>query len=195
MHASLYPARAKVFERELSLCPVPGIPPGILKTNKRMKKLGLLVLALCMAVAANAQKGQMALGGNLNFGIDDGYNNVGIGPKFQYNFAEKWRGEASFNYFFEKDNLSQWDINLNVHYIVPIANTKFNFYPLAGLTVLGMKADLGPFGSDSDTNVGFNLGGGFEYYFTEHFKANVEGKLQWADDSRGVIAIGAAYVF
>ena len=70
-----------------------------------MKKLGLLVLALCMAVAANAQKGQMALGGNLNFGIDDGYNNVGIGPKFQYNFAEKWRGEASFDYFFEKDKV------------------------------------------------------------------------------------------
>ena len=160
-----------------------------------MKKLFFVVVAMFMALAASAQKGEMSVGGNLSFGLDDGYNNIGIGPKFQYNFAEKWRGEASFDYFFKKDYISEWDINLNVHYIVPIGNTKFNFYPLAGLTLLGISVDMGPLGSASDTNFGFNVGGGFEYYFSDHFKANVEGKLQWADGSRGVIAIGAAYVF
>ena len=160
-----------------------------------MKKILFFAVGLLMAFTASAQKGEMSVGANLNIGLDDGYNNFGIGPKFQYNFAEKWRGEASFNYFFKKDMVSQWDFNLNVHYIVPIVSEKFNFYPLAGLTLLGTKVDLGPFGSASDTNIGFNLGGGFEYYFSEHFKANLEGKLQWADGSRGVIAIGAAYVF
>lgn len=161
-----------------------------------MKKILFLAVGLLMAFTASAQKGEMSVGANLSFGIDDGYNNIGIGPKFQYNFAEKWRGEASFDYFFKKDNISEWDLNLNVHYIVPIVSGKFNFYPLAGLTLLGVKVDLGPWGgSTSDTNFGFNLGGGFEYYITEHFKANFEGKLQWADGSRGVLAIGAAYVF
>ncbi len=160
-----------------------------------MKRILFLAVGLLMAFTASAQKGEMSVGANLDFGFDHGYNNVGIGPKFQYNFAERWRGEAGFNYFFKKDYVSEWDLNLNVHFIVPIVSEKFNFYPLAGFTVTGAKADLGPFGSTSDTKCGFNLGGGFEYYFSEHFKANLEGKLQWADGSRGVIAIGAAYVF
>ncbi len=160
-----------------------------------MKKILFFAVGLLMAVSASAQKGEMSLGANLNFGFDDDYNNIGIGPKFQYNFAEKWRGEASFNYFFEKDAISMWDANLNVHYIVPLGSSKFNFYPLAGLTLQGVKVDMGPFGSASDTNVGFNLGFGFEYYFSEHFKANAEMKYQWADGGRGVASIGAAYVF
>ena len=161
-----------------------------------MRKIMFAVVALMMAMTASAQKGEMSLGANLSFGIDNGYNNFGIGPKFQYNFAEKWRGEASFDYFFKKDFVSQFDINLNVHYIVPIKSTKFNFYPLVGLTFLNNHADV--FGiTDNDFGVGLNVGGGFEYYFTEHFKANIEGKFQWAsnDIDRGVIAIGAAYVF
>ena len=156
-----------------------------------------LFLAACLLIAfnASAQKGEMSGGINLSFGIDGGYNNFSTGPKFQYNFADKWRGEVSFNYFFEKNASSEWDINLNAHYIVPIVSKKINFYPLAGLTLLGVILDLGPLGSASSTDFGFNLGGGFEYYFHEHFKANVEGKFQWADGSRGVISIGAAYVF
>lgn len=160
-----------------------------------MKKVFLVIVAMFMAVAASAQKGEMSVGGNLNFGIDDDYNNFGIGPKFQYSFAEKWRGEASFNYFLKKDHVSQWELNLNVHYIVPIASTKFNFYPLAGLTVWNNHVSVAGF-SDNDTNIGFNLGGGFEYYITDNFKANIEGKYQWTDpNARGVISIGAAYVF
>ena len=150
------------------------------------------MFAMCMAIAASAQKGEMSVGGNLSFGIDDGYNNVGIGPKFQYTFAEHWRGEASFDYFFKKDYMTEWDLNFNVHYIVPIKSSGFNFYPLAGLTIVGYDVEHGP----SDTGVGFNIGGGFEYYFTSHFKMNIEGKFQWTDPiDRGVIAIGADYVF
>lgn len=161
-----------------------------------MKKILFFAVGLLMAFTASAQKGEMSVGANLNIGLDDGYNNFGIGPKFQYSFAEKWRGEASLNYFFKKNSVSQFDINLNVHYIVPIVSEKFNFYPLAGLTFHNWHSDYG-FASDSDFGVGFNLGGGFEYYFSEHFKANLEGKFQWAsnDLDRGVISIGAAYVF
>ena len=190
----LHPAQAHDKEKNYSKCPTRRVHVGRrVNLNIMMRKLCLFVFAMCMAVAANAQKGEMSLGGNLSFGIDDGYNNFGIGPKFQYTFAEKWRGEASFDYFLKKDHMSEWDINLNVHYIVPIKESKFNFYPLAGLTVLGWNVENG---GPSDSGVGFNLGGGFEYYISEHFKANLEGKFQWTDDiDRGVIAIGAAYVF
>lgn len=163
-----------------------------------MKKLLIFAVGLMMAVAASAQKGEMAVGGNFNIGIDSGYNNFGIGPKFQYNFAERWRGEASFDYFFKKDLVSQWDLNLNVHFIIPVLNEKLNFYPLAGFTVLGNKVSYDDFFgniSKSTTRCGFNVGAGFEYFITEHVKATAEGKLQWADNSRGVISIGAAYVF
>lgn len=158
-----------------------------------MKKVLFLAVAMFIAVAANAQKGEMAIGGNFSIGFNKGNTNFGVGPKFQYSFADDWRGEASFDYFFKKDYVSQWDINLNVHYLVHITRN-FNIYPLAGFTVVGTSVDMG-YGSNSQTKVGFNAGGGLEYYFSKNVKANFEGKYQWADGGRGVIAVGVAYVF
>ena len=104
-----------------------------------------------------------------------------IGAMTQYDKIRVGRG-ADKQYLHYKD-------------IVPIASTKFNFYPLAGLTVWNNHVSVAGF-SDNDTNIGFNLGGGFEYYITDNFKANIEGKYQWTDpNARGVISIGAAYVF
>ena len=50
--------------------------------------------------------------------------------------------------------------------------------------------------SASETRVGFNAGGGIEYFLSEQFKINAEVKYQYTKDSDWpVISIGAAYVF
>ena len=156
----------------------------------------MMAVALMMAVTMNAQseKGAMAVGGNFNIGLDNNYTNFGIGAKYSYNFIDHLRGEASFDYFFKKDFISQWDINLNLHYVFDIANNKMGLYPLAGLTILSNHVDVWG-ATATNTNFGFNLGAGWEYRISEHFKAGVEGKLQWADGGRGVISLGAAYIF
>lgn len=142
---------------------------------------------------ALSKKGTMALGGNFNIGLDHGYTNFGIGAKYSYNFIDHLRGEACFDYFFKKDYVSQWDINVNLHYVFEIKK-KHGLYPLAGFTYIHLHAEYN--GTTANVgNAGFNLGAGYEYRFSEHFKAGVEGKFQWADGGRGVISFGAAYMF
>ena len=164
----------------------------------------MMAVALMMAVAVNAQseKGKMALGGNFNIGLDHGYNNFGLGAKYSYNFINHLRGEASFDYFFKKEHVSQWDINANLHYVFDIKQ-KHGIYPLAGFAYLhqhfSYKSPLGTVTANTG-HVGFNLGLGYEFLVSSHFKIGAEGKLQclWHDGdcgSRGVISIGAAYIF
>lgn len=137
----------------------------------------------------------MGAGINLNYGLHSDYKNFGIGVKYQYEFVENVRGEASFNYFFKKDLCTMWDANLNFHYLFHLGE-KPVLYPVAGLTLLGTSVDLGAFGSASDTNIGANLGVGFEYPIVDAFKLNAEVKYQLVKDwNRPVISIGAVYNF
>lgn len=165
-----------------------------------MKKLLMMAVALVMAVAVNAQseKGKMAVGGNFNIGIDNDYTNFGLGAKFSYNFIDHLRGEASLDYFFPKDNVSQLGFNANLHWVFDIKE-KHGIYPLVGFAYLHQH--FSAFGITANTNhAGFNVGAGYEFRISEHFKIGPEFKFQclWNDGdsgSRAVISIGAAYIF
>lgn len=163
-----------------------------------MKKfLFLLAAVLCFSVA-NAQKGQMAAGVNLNFGCayDGGsYNNIGIGAKFQYSFSNHFRVEPAFTYYLKKDHLSMWDLMVNCHYVFPMAENRFNLYPIAGLGVLGAKASALGF-SASTTNFGVNLGGGAEYKISDSIALGAELKYQIVSDYGHLgVQIGVTYLF
>ena len=136
-----------------------------------MKKfLSLLIIAVLGCGYASAQKGEMAVGGNLLYGTE--INMLGIGGKFQYFITNDIRGEASFNYYFSNNGFHMWDLNANAHYLFNIA-PKFRAYPLAGLTVVSKcynKTD------ESITHFGLNLGGGCEYDIRHNFVVNAEFK-------------------
>ena len=196
-----------------------------------MKKVLMVAAMMLLSVGSFAQEaGKMAIGVQANYGMHKDYKNFGLGAKFQYNITENFRAEAGGDYFFKKDNLKMWDVNANVHYLIPLTE-KLNIYPLAGLTVLGAKFDASdvyddllaqaaalagmtvaqyrqycaqygialPSGSDftdSETKVGFNVGAGIEYFFTETLKGFFEIKYQYVKDlDRPVISAGFAYVF
>lgn len=156
-----------------------------------MKKFLAIALLVIVGVAtASAQKGQMAVGGNLLYGSE--INSIGLGAKFQYGILEKLRGEASFNYYFPNKGFRMWDLNANAHYLFDIA-TKFRAYPLAGLTVVNRSGDNG---FDSDTRFGLNLGGGCEYDVTPKVKLNAEFKYSIVSTiDQAVFAVGAVYKF
>ena len=162
------------------------------------KKMAIVVIvAVTMNVAAYAQeKGDMAVGGNLVFGSGDSYSNVGIGAKFQYNVTKPIRLEGSFTYFLEKDYLSMWDLSINGHYLIPVAD-KITVYPLAGLGMLGWKADYGfGIGSVSDSEFGFNLGGGCDFKLSDRLILNAELKYKIGGDlDRLLLSAGIAYKF
>ena len=142
-----------------------------------------------MSTTMFAQAGATWVGANFNYGMHKDYKNFGLGAKVQYEFIDNVRAEASFDYFFKKDYMTQWDINLNAHYVVR-AGDKFSFYPLAGLTILNSKLE----GFDSKSKFGFNAGAGVEYQITESVKLNLEGKYQYVKNyDRPVISMGVAF--
>lgn len=123
-----------------------------------MKKLMMIAVMMVVALTANAQNepGKMAIGANLNYGMHKDYKNIGFGAKFQYNFTDAIRGEASGNYFLKKDYCTMWDANINLHYVIPVSEG-LNVYPLVGATLVGVKVDFDGAGG------GHNL----DYYYNQ----------------------------
>lgn len=177
-----------------------------------MKKLFVLMSFIALGVgSAFAQKGEKAVGVNLGYGTE--ISNLGIGAKFQYGITDAIRAEASFDYFLKKDFVSMWDINVNAHYLFPIAE-KLKVYPLVGLTYTNWKMDGSDFNFDfedeelneygdgisgdssSTGKFGVNLGAGVEYAITDRLNVSFEVKYQLISDfNQAVFGIGVAYKF
>ena len=121
---------------------------------------------------------------------------MGIGARFQYGILDQLRTEVGFNYFFEHKHMSCWDVNINAHYLVGLANDRFYIYPLAGLnyTMIDYKGEHNEKGEEN--HIGLNLGAGLEYELTEHFGVNLEYRhtiIRKVD--QGVIGLGLNYKF
>ncbi len=87
-----------------------------------MKKvLTLFGLLFVLLGSAHAQKGKQAIGFGLSYGTE--IESIGLGIKYQYNITNPIRIEPSFNYFFENDNVSMLDLNVNFHYLFPVAKS------------------------------------------------------------------------
>lgn len=189
-----------------------------------MKKLFMVAIILMVGVSAvMAQKNVKAVGLNLNYGSE--IKNLGIGAKFQYGITDAVRGEASFNYFLEKDGLKMWDGNVNLHYLFNV-DEKINVYPLVGLSYTNWSnggseppvyRDLNDNGkwdsdepaydadgnnwkggssSDSEGKLGVNVGIGAEYQLNDKWAVGAELKYQIISNyNQLVFGIGATYRF
>lgn len=172
-----------------------------------MRKLFLTAVIALLSIGAYAQKGQTYLGGQLAYPTD--IESLGIGVKGGYGITDAIRAQATFDYFLKKNNVSWWDLNLDVHYLFPLGNN-IKVYPLAGLTYLRGSVDgvtqtvntqdgsvtVGSNESYSDGNLGLNLGAGFQYDLTDKLVLNAEVKFQIIKNTnQGVISAGLAYKF
>lgn len=161
-----------------------------------MKKLVVLVLAIVgLTTMTHAQtKGEMAAGVHFAYGSGDGFSNMGFGAKFQWNVLDNLRVEPSFTYFLKKDYVSMWDISANAHYQFMLSE-KFDIYPLAGLSIMGVKAGIGEY-KVSDSEFGLNLGGGVDFDLSSSLALNVEAKYKIGGNwSRFIASVGVVYKF
>ena len=162
-----------------------------------MKKIFTLVCALMLGMGicqAQVHKGETAVGANLMYGSE--IESMGIGPRFQYGILDQLRAEVGFNYFFEHDHTTWWEVNLNAHYLLAIRSNQLYFYPLVGLNYTMTKVKFPDAPSDEENHVGLNVGAGIEYEFTEHFGAIVEYRhtiVRKVD--QGIIGLGVNYKF
>ena len=162
-----------------------------------MRKILTIVCALMLGMGvsqAQVQQGETAAGVNLVYGSE--IESLGLGARFQYGILDQLRAEVGFNFFFEHNHITWWDVNLNAHYLLGIWNQQLYFYPLAGLNYTMTKVKLPGESSDEENHVGLNVGAGVEYEFTEHFGVNLEYRhtiIRKVD--QGVIGLGLNYKF
>lgn len=172
-----------------------------------MKKIIAIICATIMSIgAANAQveKSDFAIGANLLYG--SGIKSMGFGGRIQYTPVNHVRAEMSLNYFFQKDYVSMWDINLNAEYLVNLYQHKFYIYPIVGLSFAKTSFDAKKFYNDhgletdptkfDDKAFGLNLGAGLEYRLTDHVGLSLEYRHSLMKHiDQGVLGIGANYKF
>jgi len=171
-----------------------------------MKKF-LVLFGMISLLAGNihAQKGKQAIGFGLNYGTQ--IENIGLGIKYQYNITDPIRIEPSFNYFFENDNVSMLDFNVNFHYLFPVAKA-VNLYPLCGLTLANWMFDkydvdwdgdhvhIDNDGNHNECRFGVNLGAGAEFALKRNWFMNFEFRYQLVGDfDQAVFNLGAVYKF
>ena len=162
-----------------------------------MKKILTLVCALILGMGigqAQGHQGETAAGFNRWYGSE--IKNLGLGVRFQYGILDHLRSEVGVNYFFPKNHVSWWDVNINAHYLVGLWNEQLYIYPLAGLnyTMVDYKGELNEKGEEN--HIGLNLGAGIEYELAEHFGMNLEYRhtiIRKVD--QGVFSLGINYKF
>ena len=170
--------------------------------NVLFKKAAIVIIAaVVMSVSAVAQKkGDMAVGGNLSL------IGLGLGPKFQYNVADKFRLEGNFTYYLlftkafidsdgEIDSFSWWDTTVNAHFLFPNASNKVVCYPIVGLGVnriswVERSSYVGKIKESGSLPV-VNIGCGFDFKVSEQLAINLEAKIRLM----ALVTAGVTYRF
>ena len=158
-----------------------------------MKKYILLALvALATAFGASAEAGDISVGGQFAYGSKNSM--AGIGAQVQVEPITNLRFAPEFIYYFKNDNLSAYNVNVNIHYIIPTSPT-FAIYPLAGFSYANFRADaLGV--TTSEDRFGANIGMGAQYQIKEHLHFFTEERFQILKDwNQSVTCLGLKYTF
>lgn len=155
-----------------------------------MKKILLAFALVLVSMSSMAQdKGDMAAGVRLLYST--AVKNIGAGALFQYMFTDNLRGEANFDYVFEKDDYNMWNANANVHYLCP-TSTATKAYPLVGLGIANKYKNMG----NNSIKLCLNIGAGFEVNMAKDLALIAEAKYQFISGySQFVPSLGVAYRF
>lgn len=127
-----------------------------------------------------------AIGANAEFGITD---KISIAPDFTYFFTE--------NLIYVKTTL--WELNGNVHYYFMEQN-KFKFFGLGGINYASASVktkDIFTEDSEtvSDSEIGFNIGGGATFDINDKFQAFSTLKYTAVSTDQVALFAGVRYKF
>ena len=146
----------------------------------------LLLAALLLFSTAKSlaqYNGTFGMGAHLNYATE--IARPGIGLDIHYYLTNNFRIAPSLTYYMSVKNKSMWNIDGDVHYVVPIG-TQFSFYPLLGLHFSEWK-NMKELSEPSDKNIynkrlGLNAGLGFQYDLSYKTRATFEVKYQSIKD-------------
>lgn len=132
----------------------------------------ILFIALTSQIPLWAQHdaGTFRLGGQVGIGTE--IESFGVGIRGDYALTPKFLLATDFMYYFGDEDFGievDWfDVNFNANYLIELNNPDVVPYALGGLNIARTSVSCeGPLGSVcddfSETNIGFNLGGGTEF--------------------------------
>lgn len=159
-----------------------------------MKKYFLLaVVAFMTVLGASAEVGDVSLG--VEFAYGSKQSMAALGAQVQYEPIANLRLAPEFIYYFKNDNLSAYNLNFNVHYVIPTSSS-FAIYPLAGFTYANFRADYPGGGHDSHGRCGANIGLGAQYRIKERLHFFTEERFQILKNwNQSVTCLGLKYTF
>lgn len=161
-----------------------------------MKKILLPMLSLIAAAApivfpseakASTHEKTLGIGGGFST-----YNHAGFGKLFfQYSFIPMVRIAPEIGYVFRHEDTTGFEASIDCHFPFRVAKG-FKFYPLAGVSFNNWSHS----GESHILRGGFDIGGGFDLYFTQSLKLSIQGKYSVMKDCGGAfIDMGVGYVF
>ncbi len=130
----------------------------------------MLVLTSQTTLLSQHESGTFRLGAQLGIGTE--IESFGIGVRGDYALTPKFLLGTDFMYFFGDEDFGiehNWfDVNFNANYLIEIRNPDLVPYVLGGLNIartsVKCEGALGSLCDDySETDIGFNLGGGMEF--------------------------------
>lgn len=161
-----------------------------------MKNFVLSIICALTLVSVAHAKGRgndFAIGFHLLNG--SALNQMGIGVKVECDIADQLRLAPSFNYFFEKNSTSAWDLGVNLNYVVNVTSN-FDVYPLVGVGFIRFTDDLGGGVSTDHDRVFANLGLGADIAVTKEIWLTTELRYQYIDDyGQFVPSVGVKFCF
>lgn len=150
-----------------------------------MKKTLLALIAsffFLTNLSAQDQEGLFSLGGNISYGSK--YDLIGFGARAQYGFTERIRGVAEYKYYLDRRNLSEWQINMDAHYLMEASRT-VSIYPIVGLRYSRWTEDTNRSSQPilerykkSTSKFGANLGLGTQIELSYHVFLQLEPKYE-----------------
>lgn len=156
---------------------------------KRLLSLSLLAM-MCVA-GMNAGIGEKAVG--MQFSYASKNSMIGLGVHFQAEVVKNVRIQPEFIYFFENKHLSDFNVNLNLHYLIPTG--RGYIYPMAGFSYVNFRDTKTPETVKTD-KCGANIGIGYEYFINQRFHFYTEQRFHILKDwNEGVTSLGLRYVF
>lgn len=158
-----------------------------------MKKYLLIaIMALATAFGANAETGDISLGGQFAYASKNSM--AGLGLQVQFEPFTNWRFAPEFIYYFKNDGMSALNVNMNIHYVIPTSSS-FAIYPMVGFTYANFDFDH-ILGDTSKDRCGANIGVGAQYRIKEHLHFFTEERFQILKDwNQSVTVLGLKYTF
>lgn len=158
-----------------------------------MKKYIILaILAITSTINLHAEQGDISAAAQ--FVYASRHSMAGLGAQVQIEPVTNLRFAPEFIYFFENDNRTAYNVNINIHYVIPTSSV-FALYPLAGFSYGHYKVSAAGL-SASDDRCGANVGLGAQYKVKDRLHFFTEQRFQIMKNyNQSVTALGLKYTF